>query len=400
MRCEDASAELSARAHDEGDGDEDVATISHLDDCPDCAAFERDLEPIRDFWREARDPGSEIDLPGDAWDRLRTRIADEPQMRRRSRAILWLPVLAAAAAILIFAYVIQPAIERDLAFETRYGDFRIEGRLLESGRSARLAPDTPLRNPGPGVARIDIEDATIILAAGAALTWRADAEFSLVEGAALIRTSRPLTLHTGETRIDVLGTRFAVERAGSGVTVLVAEGRVRFTGPGGAVTLPRGTRSFCGEDGRPTPPDTASPWPALDWLGGPRLELSTLPCGSPDSIELEILVATDFFEDIPIRPFTDSSPDFLLEIVDPEGRRFPLKILPAMVVTRTALSGHRVSYPIVRGRPYRLHLRLRGTDVGSAPGAYTISASYNVRGPATDSLWQGRLTSKPCRIER
>ena len=44
-------------------------------------------------------------------------------------------------------------------------------------------------------------------------------------------TSRPFTVHMGDRTINVLGTRFSVKRDGDAVRVIVAEGRVRLSGP-------------------------------------------------------------------------------------------------------------------------------------------------------------------------
>lgn len=45
--------------------------------------------------------------------------------------------------------------------------------------------------------------------------------------------SRPFTVHMGDRTVRVLGTRFSVRRDGEKVQVLVAEGRVRLSGPKG-----------------------------------------------------------------------------------------------------------------------------------------------------------------------
>lgn len=43
--------------------------------------------------------------------------------------------------------------------------------------------------------------------------------------------SRPFTVHMGDRTVQVLGTRFSVRRDGDNVRVVVAEGRVRLSGP-------------------------------------------------------------------------------------------------------------------------------------------------------------------------
>jgi hypothetical protein len=404
-RCEDVSAELCARAHDDPSADDDPAILDHLEACPTCSSLEDDLGAVRAFWREGR--ATEIEPSPGSFDRLRARLETGPRRRRLPRTILALPAIAAAAAVLVFGLVLEPTMDQGASLVPRYGKVLVDGNDSPSGIETRLATGRTVRNPGVGPACFDLpdperrgRDASFVLAAGTALRRVAKDRYELVDGSVLVRTDRPLRLDADDARVEVLGTRFALARTGDGVTVHVLEGHVALGGEGGRVTLGAGTRSFRPRGGPPAPPEPASGWAALGWLGEPRLQLRPLPPDPDGDLEMEVVLETDSPESIPIRPFTETAADFLLEIQDPAGRRFPLKILPAMVVERSPTPGHRATYPLVRGRPYRLRLRLRPEDLGETPGEYAVLASYNVRLPSGECLWQGRLTSEPSRIRR
>ncbi len=403
MRCDDVSTELTARAHDDDvspDSDLEAEILAHLERCPDCAAHEEALRPVRDLWERARNPQSELELPDNAFARLRTRVLSEPQPRRRSRLLLAVPALAAAAAVLLFAFLVEPAQDDDLTLKPIYGRILVDGDERPTGKIARIEPGRVIENAGGEAARVELGAAVFVLAPKASLSWTEESHFRLISGAMLVRTPRPLTVIADRTRVDVLGTEFTLDRTGSGLAVQVLEGRVRLTGAGSSVEIPKGSRSFCPDGEAPTVPSPASRWPALDWMGRPRLSLEVIKATGEGPIDLLIRIDTEAREEIPLRPFTGATADFLLEIEDPEGRRFPLKILPGMILEDSRPTGHRARFPLVRGHPYRLVIRLSPEHLGDVRGTCGVVASYNVHGPSGDRLWQGRLTSESRRIRR
>ncbi len=397
MRCEDVSTELAARAHDEG-ATEDPGLLAHLERCPDCSAHEAVLDPIRDVWQRARE--GDLELPDDAFARLKTRILAEPKPRRRSLLLLALPAIAAVAAVLLFAFLVEPAQNDAIALEAVYGRILVDGDVCPTGTIARIEAGQAIENAGTEAARVKLGAAVFVLAPETALSFASESRFELRSGAMLVRTTQPLTVDAAEARVDVLGTEFALNRTGSGVSVHVLEGRVRLTGADSFVEIPRGSRAFCPDRGAPTAPAPAAPWPSLHWMGRPKLGLDVVSDGPDGPIDLLIQIETDAREEIPLRPFTAATADFLLEIEDPEGRRFPLKTLPGMILEDSRPTGHRARFPLVRGHPYRLKIRLAPSDLGDVRGTCSVLASYNVHGPSGDRLWQGRLTSESRRIRR
>ncbi|MEG1452277.1 FecR family protein [Brevundimonas sp.] len=116
-------------------------------------------------------------------------------------AILVIGALASMAALWP-----QPA-----HYATATGEQRLVA--LSDGSRVELNTETRLR------ASISPDDREAWL-------YKGEAYFDIAHDA-----SRPFTVHMGERSIQVLGTRFSVWRNGDNVRVVVAEGRVRLSGP-------------------------------------------------------------------------------------------------------------------------------------------------------------------------
>lgn len=127
---------------------------------------------------------------------------------------------------------------------------------------------------------ITLADGSFVrLAGGARLDeWEAEGarEVSL-EGRAFFAVAadpaRPFTVHAGSGTVRVLGTRFEVSDepsadGGSGVRVVVVEGRVAVTNDVGSVEVTAGSVGLMAEDSAPTVRSANDVWALLEWPGG------------------------------------------------------------------------------------------------------------------------------------
>jgi transmembrane sensor len=103
-------------------------------------------------------------------------------------------------------------------YATRVGENRVVA--LADGSRIMLNTDSRLRAAPDGGRKVWLD--------------RGEAYFDIAHDPA-----HPFIVEAGDSRVTVLGTRFTVRRTGAGVRVLVAEGRVRVTENGAAVTLAR-----------------------------------------------------------------------------------------------------------------------------------------------------------------
>ena len=413
MTCDDIQAELTARAHDARDPGLDEAVDAHLGTCPACAGWDETMTPVRDVFRDAR--RREIDPPAFGFDRLRERIdAERARSALRARHLRLTFAGAAAAALLIAVAVGAfstgepaeangPADLPDSANSTGANSTGVDSTGAFAGAGVAYGDvdraGGTLANAGDVPARVDLAGGTgLVLAPSTLLRPLPDGRVSLERGRLYVRTSRPLALACGDVEVAVLGTAFAVERAGARVEVHVAEGRVELRSKAGALLLDPGTAGHADGASTPVGPRAASPWDALDWLGRPRLSLRSIDAG-PHRIGFEIALRTDAIEPRPIRPFSATSPDFVVTITDPHGRTRQTTIQAKMLAGAPdddAAGRHWLD----RDHPYVLRGAFEATDLGSQPGTYTMVASYSVPETAGTDVLQGRFESEPIAVER
>lgn len=179
-------------------------------------------------------------LPEPAWDRIRRNVFEEldsaaahgeplrpPQPRRRAAIAMALTAAASGALALAGAWLLRPApVERLGLSSTRIA-------TEADGIEAKLG-DIPLQVE-PRSALVAVEDARagwlVVLERGAAV-------FSVPP-----RVGRPpFVVDSGSVRVEVVGTRFRVERVGASARVDAYEGVVRVLAGGRTVLLGKGQR--------------------------------------------------------------------------------------------------------------------------------------------------------------
>jgi hypothetical protein len=179
-------------------------------------------------------------LPEPAWDRIRRNVLEEldsaaahgeplrlPQPRRRAAIAMALTAAASAALALAGAWLLRPApVERPGLSSTRIA-------TGASGIEANLG-DVPIHVERRS-ALVAVQDARaswlVVLERGAAV-------FSVPP-----RAGRPeFVVDSGNVRVEVVGTRFRVERVGASARVDTYEGTVRVVAGGRAVLLGKGQR--------------------------------------------------------------------------------------------------------------------------------------------------------------
>ncbi|MNX83847.1 fec operon regulator FecR [compost metagenome] len=144
-------------------------------------------------------------------DTLAEAITEAPPPASPRRALpRWAVGLAAALAVVVLSSsaLLWP---RPAHYATNTGERRLVA--LSDGSRVELNTETRLRaamSPDSREAWLD----------------KGEAYFEVAHD-----TSRPFTVHMGDRTVRVLGTRFSVRRDGDKVQVLVAEGRVRLSGP-------------------------------------------------------------------------------------------------------------------------------------------------------------------------
>jgi transmembrane sensor len=144
-------------------------------------------------------------------DTLADVIAESPPSAPPRRTLpRWGVGLAAALALVVLATT-TALWPRPTTYATHTGERRLVA--LSDGSRVELNTETRLR------ASMSSEGREAWLDKG-------EAYFEVAHDA-----SRPFTVHLGDRTVRVLGTRFSVRRDGDHVRVLVAEGRVRLSGP-------------------------------------------------------------------------------------------------------------------------------------------------------------------------
>lgn len=185
-------------------------------------------------------------------DLLRPHVPSEHPAGRRARR-RWLPGRAAAAAILVLAlgvgYALWPDGEGDLrTAQFRAGPNELVTATLDDGSVARLAPGTTLEaTMGPDQREVH-------------LTGRAF--FAVAHD-----SERAFRVRTAEGEVQVLGTRFEVDTRRGGFRLLVVDGRVALTTPGGTAELGAGELGESSADRPPSVSRVEVPEALLDWMG-------------------------------------------------------------------------------------------------------------------------------------
>lgn len=188
-------------------------------------------------------------LPDAAWKRIERMVfaeldsAGAESLRPRRRRRLWwalasVPIAAAAAALLLLRP--QPEAPRAL----------IESRRVVTAAQAQSAElDDARLQVEPDSALLLLEDPQ-----GGALVVieRGSARFAVPER----KTRPPFVVRAGDTRVEVVGTRFRVERVGDRARVETFEGTVRVWSNGKPTLVRRGERF------EPEPAPSAAPAPA------------------------------------------------------------------------------------------------------------------------------------------
>ncbi|QTC87450.1 FecR family protein [Brevundimonas pondensis] len=135
-------------------------------------------------------------------------VATPPAPRRRVTPRWAIGLAAGLAAVALATTVLWP---RPASYVTDTGEQRLVA--LSDGSRVELNTETRLR-------------ASISADGREAWLDQGEAYFEVAHDA-----SRPFTVHMGDRTVNVLGTRFSVKRDGDTVRVIVAEGRVRLSGP-------------------------------------------------------------------------------------------------------------------------------------------------------------------------
>ncbi|MND53436.1 fec operon regulator FecR [compost metagenome] len=141
-------------------------------------------------------------------DTLADTLAETRRAPRRRPLPRWAVGLAAALAVVAVSATLWP---RPAVYATDVGERRLVA--LSDGSRVDLNTQTRLRasmSPDGREAWLD----------------QGEAYFDVAHDA-----SRPFTVHIGDRTVQVLGTRFSIKRDGDTVRVMVAEGRVRLSGP-------------------------------------------------------------------------------------------------------------------------------------------------------------------------
>ncbi|WP_221793465.1 FecR family protein [Aquisediminimonas sediminicola] len=159
-------------------------------------------------------------------------VGDQALNERESRVHLW-KGLAASLILLVgisggyFVHEHLPSTvpSKSIEYATRFGG--ISEAVLPDGTRLTLNSATAVRFEESSAQRV------LWIKSG-------EAFFSVTHDA-----KRPFVVHSGDQAVTVLGTKFSVEKQTNKTVVSVLEGRVRVSGPGGAV-LTRGQTAVMG----------------------------------------------------------------------------------------------------------------------------------------------------------
>ncbi len=239
-----------------------------------------DMEVHRlEKWREA-DPGNEVRVREvralwDALGQVRPRslaprpavdaLVREAERRRQGahahasrHAVLrsrWTGYGVAAAALAVLAFVgtqawrARTATETGLAaIESAAGPGQVVAMTLSDGSYVRLAQGAHLGFPAaPGRRELTLDGRAFF---------------------AVSHASEPFTVRSRAGEVTVLGTRFELRSAGDGLRVVVVEGAVEVTGPGGRARVLAGQVAELSGDAPPLVTTVEDVWVLLDWPGG------------------------------------------------------------------------------------------------------------------------------------
>ena len=177
---------------------------------------------------------------------------------RSARAFLrspWVGYGIAAAAGLVLAIVgLQKWQEGTRAegalatVESTVGPGRVVAMTLSDGTFLRAAEGTSLEFPAEAGRREVVLDGT--------------AFFAVAPG------SEPFVVRTAAGELRVMGTRFEVRAGGDALRVVVVEGTVEISGPGGEAELGAGQVATVRSGGVPEVVTVGNVWALLDWPSG------------------------------------------------------------------------------------------------------------------------------------
>lgn len=201
---EDTAAHWLVRAADGLSGEDQSRLEAWLDAAPEHRTAYWRLEYS---WEKAGRLAA-LRSPESLAESLTESIAPRAAPRRRGPPPWSVALAAGLAAVALTTTILWP---RTTAYATDTGERRLVS--LSDGSRVELNTETRMR-------------ASISADGREAWLDQGEAYFEVAHDA-----SRPFTVHMGDRTIHVLGTRFSVKRDGDHIRVLVAEGRVRLSGP-------------------------------------------------------------------------------------------------------------------------------------------------------------------------
>jgi len=410
--CEDRGADLLVAARG-GAPPADLAR--HLESCGGCR---EGLESLRAFARDLRL------ARGDLRPRAATRAAvvaataAAPAPRgagplappaRRGRPIPFaLPAAVAAAAAAAVWVALRPgpsgpgaggAVEAAALFGgpglSGIGPAGLApGAVLESSRVAGVRLGAPVHAEvvlGPGTRiRIPAEGD-----AGRRLVLLAGAIF-VEPGPGAPPPAGPVSVAAGDLEVEDRGARFSVERTGGGAAILrVATGVVVARSAGAERTVSGPCRVDVPEGGPPGEPLPAEASDATAWFAYPEISLSLADPRGGGGAVLAVALTPSFPGEIPIAPFHERDPLFVLVATHPERGRTEVAVAPRMLLAPPPAAGPDGAFLLAPARPYRIEVD--AASLGLPPGRYRVAALYSASRPG--GPWRGSRASNEVELE-